>query len=139
MKYHSTLPLLAAVLFCAISLNCFAGTGKPFAKIDPKNVTIVRDSLGIPHIFAKTDAEVAYGLAWANAEDAFEEGQDLVYAGKEFRGRADGIEGAEADYFIHAIAARKLVDERYDKDLTPEFKKYIDGFAQGLNAYAAAH
>ena len=26
------------------------------------------DELGVPHIFAKTDAEVAYGLAWAEAE-----------------------------------------------------------------------
>src|SRR5271170_3876129 len=128
MKYHSTLPLLAAVLFCAISLNCFAGTGKPFAKIDPKNVTIVRDSLGIPHIFGKTDAEAAYGLAWANAEDAFSETQGLIYIGKGYMGRTDGIEGAKADFFVHAIDARKLVDDHYDKDLSPEFKKYIDGF-----------
>ncbi len=37
--------------------------------VSPENVTIVRDSFGVPHIFAKTDAEVGYGLAWANAED----------------------------------------------------------------------
>jgi acyl-homoserine-lactone acylase len=125
-------------LVLVFSLPAFS-QNETFPKIDPQNVTIVRDSFGIPHIFGKTDAEVAYGLAWANAEDAFDEGQDLVYAGKEYRGRADGIEGAEADFFIHAIGARRLVEEHYDKDLSPEFKKYIDGFAQGINAYAAAH
>ena len=127
-------------LFINLSLlNRSTAQTETFAKIDPQQVTIVRDSFGIPHIFGKTDAEVAYGLAWANAEDAFEFGQDLVYAGKCFMGRADGIEGAKADFFVHAIAARKLVDEHYESDLSPEFKKYIDGFAQGLNAYAAAH
>ncbi|MBI1288196.1 MAG: acyl-homoserine-lactone acylase [Flavobacteriales bacterium] len=110
-----------------------------FPKIDPGNITLVRDSFGIPHIFAPTDAEVAYGLAWANAEDAFSETQNLVYIGKEMMGRVDGIEGAPADYFIHAIGARQLVEERFEADLSPEFKKYIDGFVQGLNAYAAAH
>ena len=33
--------------------------------INPTKIDIVRDSFGVPHIFAKTDAEVAYGLAWA--------------------------------------------------------------------------
>jgi acyl-homoserine-lactone acylase len=127
------------VLLCLL----FAGHGfsqtETFPRIDPLQITIVRDSFGIPHIFGKTDAEVAYGLAWANAEDAFQFGQDIVYAGKAFMGRSDGIEGAKGDYFIHAIGARQLVEERYDKDLSPEFKKYLDGFVQGLNAYAAAH
>ena len=49
-------------------------TNKSFAQsaINPANIDIVRDSFGVPHIFAKTDPEVAYGLAWAEAEDEFE-------------------------------------------------------------------
>ena len=110
-----------------------------YPKINPQDVTVVRDSFGIPHIFAKTDAQVAYGLAWANAEDAFDVTQDLVYTAKGFMGRKDGIDGAPTDFFVHTIGARKLVDEKFDTDLSPEFKKYLDGFVQGINAYAAAH
>jgi len=40
-------------------------------KSDPGKIDIVRDAWGVPHIFAKTDADVAYGLAWAHAEDDF--------------------------------------------------------------------
>ncbi|MDB5281398.1 MAG: peptidase penicillin amidase, partial [Bacteroidota bacterium] len=123
-------------------INCnsvFAAGKTEFNKIDPKNVTIVRDSFGIPHIFAKTDAEVAYGLAWANAEDAFSETQNLIYTAKGYMARKNGIEGAKVDFFVHAIGARQLVDEHYGKDLSEDFKKYLDGFAQGLNAFAAAH
>jgi acyl-homoserine-lactone acylase len=130
--------LLFACLF-VFNPVVFAQKDPPFPKIDPAGIIIARDSLGTPHIFAKTDAEVAYGLAWANAEDAFEETQTLIYTSKGFMGRVQSIEGAKADFFVHAIGARKLVNERYDKDLTPEYKKYLNGFVQGLNAYAAAH
>ena len=41
------------------------------AQIDPANIEILRDSYGVPHIYAPTDVEVAYGLAWAHAEDDF--------------------------------------------------------------------
>ena len=39
----------------------------------PKNydVEIVRDEFGVPHINGKTDADAAYGLAFAHAEDDF--------------------------------------------------------------------
>src|SRR6476659_7037932 len=112
------LSLLLSVSLFTFSNSVFAQ--EKFPKIEPKNISIVRDSFGIPHIFAKTDAEVAYGLAWANAEDAFQITQDLVYTGKGFMGRKDGIEGAQTDFFVHAIGARDLVNERFDKDLSPE-------------------
>jgi len=128
--------ITALFLLCG-QLTIQAQTTYP--KINPSDVTIVRDSFGIPHIFAKRDAEVAFGLAWANAEDAFHESQQLIYAAKSFMGRKDGIEGAKADFFVHAIGAKRLVDEKFDTDLSPEFKAYIDGYVQGVNAYAAAH
>ena len=33
--------------------------------------TIERDYLGVPHIHGKTDADAAFGLAYAQAEDAW--------------------------------------------------------------------
>ena len=53
--------------------------------------------------FAKTDAEVAYGLAWANAEDAFDKMQELLFVGKQIMGRKNGVEGAAFDFFAHSI------------------------------------
>ena len=38
---------------------------------DPYNAEILRDSYGVPHIFGHTDADAAYGLAYAHAEDDF--------------------------------------------------------------------
>src|SRR6266545_5653593 len=36
-----------------------------------RNVTIVRDDWGIPHIYGKTDADAVFGAIYAQAEDDF--------------------------------------------------------------------
>src|SRR5258708_22553911 len=52
------------------------------ARIDPHNITIARDSFGVPHIFAPTDPEVAYALPWAQAEYHFNNPQLAIFIGK---------------------------------------------------------
>jgi acyl-homoserine-lactone acylase len=61
----------------------------------------------VPHIFAPTDAEVAYGLAWAHAEDDFETLQLVILSGKAKLGTAIGRKGAEADYVIDLYGSAK--------------------------------
>ncbi len=108
--------------------------------VDPTTVTIARDEYGVPHIFAPTDAGVAYGLAWANAEDAFDRMQELLLISKGLMGKHSGKEGAAGDFFAHAIGARELVDRLYDTDeLSPAYKKYLTGYCEGINAYAAKY
>ena len=34
--------------------------------------TIERDAFGVPHIYGNTDADMAFGLAYAQAEDGWE-------------------------------------------------------------------
>ncbi|HTD94339.1 MAG TPA: penicillin acylase family protein [Chitinophagaceae bacterium] len=108
------------------------------AQIDPSRITIARDSFGVPHIFAPTDPEVAYGLAWAHAEDDFATLQLVVLSGKARLGSALGRKGAEADYVIDLLRCRELVNEQWDT-LSPDFLALIRGYVAGLNAYAKAH
>jgi acyl-homoserine-lactone acylase len=108
------------------------------AQINPSNITIARDSFGIPHIFAPTDAEVAYGLAWAHAEDDFETLQLVALSGKALVGTGLGKKGAEADYVIQLLRIRQTVEEQWNT-LSPDFVTLINGYLAGLNAYAAAH
>jgi acyl-homoserine-lactone acylase len=81
---------------------------------------------------------VAYGLAWAHAEDDFETLQLIVLAGKAKAGTAMGKLGAEADYVIHLLRIRQTVDEQWNT-LSPDFVALIRGYVEGLNAYAKAH
>ncbi len=108
------------------------------AQINPNNITIARDSFGVPHIFAPTDPETAYGLAWAHAEDDFNTLQLVILSGKAKLGTAIGKKGAEADYVVNLLRCRQLVNEQWNT-LSPDFIALIKGYVAGLNAYAKAH
>ena len=108
------------------------------AQIDPANIEIIRDSYGVPHIYASTDAEVAYGLAWAHAEDDFETIQLGYLAGDAKLSRYMGLKGAGADFLAQLIEAERTAAEQFDT-LSDEFVAVIEGYAAGLNAYAEKH
>lgn len=112
---------------------------EPKVIIDPNNIDIVRDEFGVPHIFAKTDAEVAYGLEWATAEDDFETMQFLIMAAKCYLGYHMGVDGAKIDYAVQLMGLHELVEEKYETEISEEFKRVLEGACQGANAYAAAH
>lgn len=120
-------------------LFCFLISLASFAQINPEKINIVRDQWGVPHIFAKTDAEVAYGLAYANAEDDFKTMQLTMLIGKGMLGKLKGKDGAAADYAVQLLRCREIVNEKYDTDLSEDFKKLISGYVQGINAYAKNH
>jgi len=122
-----------AVLLCLFVNHCIAQTS-----INPKAIDIVRDSFGVPHIFAKTDAEVAYGLAWAEAEDDFASMQEVLLPAKGMMGRVQGKKGAAGDYAFALFRCREITEEKWNT-LSPEFLNLIDGYVQGLNHYAATH
>ena len=59
------------------------------------DVEIVRDEWGVPHINGKSDADAAYGLAYAHAEDDFATLQEVLAM---TRGRYGALAGAEGAY-----------------------------------------
>lgn len=124
--------LLLSLCF-SITLFC------SYAQFEPARIDIVRDNWGVPHIFGKTDPDVAYGLAWAQAEDDFATIQQSLMAGKGMLARHLGKKGAQIDYIIHLLRIPELVEERYASDLSPEFKRLLEGYCAGLNAFASAH
>ncbi len=102
------------------------------------NITIVRDEWGVPHIYGKTDPDVAYGLAWTSSEDNFKIVQETFLGAKGLLGRVNGKDGAVVDFLQHLIGTEKLVDERF-KLFSPDYVRYLDGFAAGLNDFAKSN
>ncbi len=105
------------------------------AQLNPDSIDIVRGEYGTPHIFAKTDKEVAYGLAWAHAEDDFKTIQETFLPSKYMMGRYKGKEGIQLDYISQLLKCEELVERKID-NLSPEIIKVVDGYVEGLNAFA---
>lgn len=116
---------------CNLFLNNIA-----FPQIKTDNITIARDTFGVPHIFAPTDAEVAYGLAWAHCEDDFEHVQMMMITAQARLGEIEGKSGAATDYFVRFIKAKELVERKFETDLSPEYRNMLQAYADGVNAYA---
>ena len=105
------------------------------SQINPSNIEIVRDQFGVPHIYAQTDAEVAYGLAWANAEDDFITIQEAYLAGNAMLSNYIGLKGAAADFITQFIGSKSLIDEKIGT-ISEDYMEVVEGYSQGLNAYA---
>lgn len=109
------------------------------AQINVSDVEIVRDSWGVPHIFGKTDADVAYGLAWATCEDDFVTLQHLMLAANGRLGEVTGKNGAMLDFMGQIAQVRQAVDRLYDTSFSPDFLTYLQGYVEGVNRFAQTH
>ncbi len=136
---------LVATIACLILAALFLGTSRPGSAeslqsiADKYDVRILRDSWGVPHIFGKTDADVAFGLAYAHAEDDFETIQDSLLASRGKLASVYGKKSAPIDYMVHLFRIWDVVNEKYETDLSPEVRAICEAAADGANYYAALH
>ena len=70
------------------------------------DTVIARDRWGVPHIFGRTDPDVAYGIAYAHAEDDFATLQDVLAMTRGRLGAISGADGAATDYVMHLLGTR---------------------------------
>ncbi len=120
------------IVFLLLAAICFESK----AEINPENVTIIRDHWGVPHIYGKTDADVAYGFAWAQAEDDFATIQQLYLPIRGMLGEHLGKQGAILDFLAHLIGLPGIVDSVYEESFSQEYKVILEAYVQGLNDYA---
>ncbi len=134
--------LLGVVLVAFVAL----ATWEPFwAKRDGLNLPnrsytaeIIRDEFGVPHIYGKTDADVAYGVAVAHAEDDFFTLQDVAAMSVGRYGAIAGQDGASFDYAYHLLDARGTAERQFP-ELPADTQALFNAYATGLNDYAEAH
>jgi len=103
-----------------------------------QKITIIRDDFGVPHIYAKTDADAVFGLLYAQAEDDFERiERNYVWA----IGRLAEVEGEQAifsDLRARLYMTTSEAKEAYSS--APEWLKALcDAYADGLNYYLQTH
>ena len=103
------------------------------------DVSVLRDEWGVPHVFGKTDADAAFGLAYAHAEDDFATIQGALLAARGKMASVYGKAGAPNDYMVALLRVWDFIDAKYEMDLAPETRALCEAYAAGLNRYAALH
>ncbi len=99
-----------------------------------KNVTIIRDKWGIPHVYGKTDADAVFGLMYAQCEDDFRR-IEMNYIEK--LGRMAEVTGEQDLY--NDLYLRLLIDSadaKADYNKAPAWlKKLLHAHADGINYF----
>lgn len=128
-------PLMAAV---ALAAALALASPAPAAAPDAPHGEILWDTYGVPHVYARNEAGIFYGFGWAQAQN---HGNIVIRLYGESRGRAAeywGESGVESDRWLLANDVPARAQLWYDQQ-TPQFRKDLDAFAAGINAYARAH
>jgi acyl-homoserine-lactone acylase len=103
-----------------------------------KQVTIYRDTYGVPHIYARTDAGVIFGMMYAQAEDNFWQIETDYIRATGRSAEVDGPSGLMHDVLVRAYEAPKIAADTYEH-ADPPFRNLCDAFADALNFYLENH
>lgn len=98
---------------------------------------IIRDRFGVPHIYGPRDADVAFGLAYAHAEDDWATIEEVIFFSRGTLAQRNGKDAAIPDYLVAALGVWSAIDEKYDRDLSPATRAMVEGYAAGINLWCA--
>ena len=105
---------------------------------DPRPTEILWDTWGVPHVFAATEADAFRAFGWAQMHS---HGDLILRLYGQARGRAAeywGEEYLDSDRYVRTMGVYRRAGEWYEAQ-GEEFRRNLDAFAEGLNAYATAH
>lgn len=98
---------------------------------------ILRDAFGVPHIYGDRDVDVAFGLAYAHAEDDWQTIEDVLFFSRGALAQQKGKDAAIPDYLVAALEFSEDVRGKYHSDLPPETRALAEAYAAGANLYCA--
>ena len=128
---------MACLSVIFILISCSSLDKNPSNKISKTyNMTINRDFWGVPYIKGKTDQDVAFGIGFVHAEDAYE---DLVELMPLYRGENalyNGLKSIETDYLVRLLKIHSKVENIGKKQLSKNILSMAQAYADGVNMYA---
>src|SRR5258705_3953889 len=126
--------LILLILPCKLFSQSFSKEEISRWEKQSKNVSIIRDNWGIPHIYGKTDADAVFGLMYSQCEDDFKR-VEMNYIEK--LGRMAEVKGESElynDLLIKLVLDSSDAIKDYNK--SPAWlKKLMNAFADGINYY----
>jgi len=98
---------------------------------------IIRDKFGVPHIYGARDSDVAFGLAYAHAQDDWATIEEVVFFSRGELAKYKGKEAAIPDYLVGALRITRDVREKYERDLSSKTRALVEAYAAGANLWCA--
>jgi penicillin amidase len=101
-------------------------------------VDIIRDTNGIPHVYASTTHDVFVAQGYVHAQDRFWQMDFWRHIGQGRLAELFGKSQVESDTFLRSLGFARLSELEFAA-LDDEAKEVLEAYAQGVNAYLADH
>src|SRR4029453_8519677 len=98
-------------------------------------VQVKRDGNGIPQIYADTAEDLFRAQGYVQAQDRFYEMDVRRHLTAGRLSEMFGSGQVETDAFLRTLGWRRVAQQEYDTKLSPATKKYLQAYADGVNAY----
>src|SRR3954451_21126243 len=130
------LALIAAAVFAVVTVRrSFPQTS---GTIDvpglSAEVKVVRDSYGVPQIYADTAADLFFAQGYVQAQDRFYEMDVRRHLTSGRMAEMFGEDELPTDKIVRTLGWRRVAERELDK-LSPDTVAYLESFSAGVNAY----
>jgi acyl-homoserine-lactone acylase len=107
-------------------------------EIRAKNVEIIRDGYGIPHIYGKSDADAVFGMIYAQCEDDFNRVEHNYINALGRMAEVEGVSQVYSDLRMRLYIDEAIIKTEYAN--SPSWlKALMDAWADGINFYLYTH
>src|SRR3954471_8014753 len=128
-------------LMLVAALTCVSWVGHAAADKDvaawekqAQNITIIRDTWGIPHVYGKTDADAVFGVVYAQAEDDFNRVETNFINSMGRLSEAEGEAEIWRDLRMKLFINPDTIKAQYESS-PASLKRLMVAWADGLNYY----
>ncbi len=130
--------VLGVVLFMSISVR------RAFPDVEGEtaiagleaNVEVVRDDMGVPHIYADTSHDLFMAQGFVHAQERFWQMDVWRHIGAGQLSEMFGDSQVETDTFLRTLGWHDVAADQYAA-ATPEIRAVIEAYSEGVNAYLA--
>ncbi|MGW5130312.1 penicillin acylase family protein [Streptomyces sp. NPDC004135] len=98
-------------------------------------VEVKRDDYGIPQIYASSDADLFMAQGYVQAQDRFYEMDVRRHMAAGRLSEMFGEGQVDNDEFLRTLGWDRVARQEYDTKLSAATKKYLQAYAEGVNAY----
>ena len=140
---------IAAILICVVLIVLAAGylwvqssikkslpqySGRVAVSGIKEDVEIIRDTYGIPHIYARNESDLFFALGYAMAQDRMWQMDFYRRLGHGRLSEVLGEEFVETDRYFRLLSAAGI-----NKGIPNELTFMLNSYADGVNAYLVRH
>jgi penicillin amidase len=101
-------------------------------------VDVVRDSMGVPHIYASSEHDLFMAQGFVHAQDRFWQMDFWRHIGSGRLSEMFGEDQLETDQFLRTLGWARVVQQELNL-LDPATIAALQAYADGVNAYLATH